>query len=693
LHFITEHSIYWLIPAFVAALGLSVLSYWKESRNEFTIKQKYALGSLRFAALFLLFFLLLHPLLMRQIEHIEKPLIIIAQDNSQSLAHGKDSSFMKNEYLAMRTKMIDQLSKQYEVQLLSFGEKVRDEETIDYQDAMTDISAVGDYIYENFGNRNIGALILSTDGIFNQGINPLFAFDRIQVPIYTLASGDTSVRKDLSIQSVRHNKIAFRNNKIPVEIAVHALQAAGEQANLELLHQGKLIFSKKIDFNANNILHQIKTSFVVSDAGLQYFELRLTHLNDEITYLNNQKTFYIDVLESKEKIGILYEAPHPDISALKQSLNTSLNYEVEAIQIDRFEANIEEYNLLIMYGLPSIRYPLEQLLQKSKQTQTPLFFILSNTSDMAAIDKQWDALRIDARNFLINESGVALNDRFDKFSISESMRSFLDELPPLYSPYGKYDASPVLQTLLFQKIGALTTDLPLLAFAEKDNTKYGILTGEGIWRWRLTDYRKNKNHLSFDEFFGKIVQYLSLKIKKKNFVVSAHRQYSENENVKLEAQVYNETYEPVLTDNVKLLIYNSKGEQFAFQFVEDGNHYSVDAGRLPPGKYHYVATASNEKKTRKEKGQFVINPIHIELSVLQANHHVLHRLAKASGGRFYQLNRMKQMTEDLLHSKTIKPNLKYEKRFMDLMDYLLLLGLIVFFLALEWFLRKRLGIY
>ncbi len=38
---------------------------------------------------------------------------------------------------------------------------------------------------------NLGAVVLAGDGIYNQGVEPLFAASGLSVPIYTIALGDT----------------------------------------------------------------------------------------------------------------------------------------------------------------------------------------------------------------------------------------------------------------------------------------------------------------------------------------------------------------------------------------------------------------------------------------------------------------------------------------------------------------------
>ena len=50
-------------------------------------------------------------------------------------------------------------------------------------------------------------VVLSSDGLYNQGSNPLFHKIAKSVPFYTIPLGDTSVLKDVRITEIHYNEI------------------------------------------------------------------------------------------------------------------------------------------------------------------------------------------------------------------------------------------------------------------------------------------------------------------------------------------------------------------------------------------------------------------------------------------------------------------------------------------------------
>jgi hypothetical protein len=65
--------------------------------------------------------------------------------------------------------------------------------------------------------------------------------------------------------------------------------------------------------------------------GVRKFTVSLAPVKNELSVQNNTETFYIEVLDARQKILLLYDGPHPDISVIKQSVESNRNFEVKAV--------------------------------------------------------------------------------------------------------------------------------------------------------------------------------------------------------------------------------------------------------------------------------------------------------------------------------------------------------------------------
>lgn len=216
--------------------------------------------------------------------------------------------------------------------------------------------------------------------------------------------------------------------------------------------------------------------------------------------------------------------------------------------------------------------------------------------------------------------------------------------------------------------------------------------GEGIWKWKLEEAKNEQNLPLVDEIITKAVQYLSVKDDKRKFkVYSSKSTYEENENIVLNAVLYNDAYEAVNTPDVKVQLKNSEGKVYNYTFSKFGVTYRLDAGALPQGNYTYVANTSLGSNNYTASGAFYVNALIAEYQQTTANHQLLFTMAQQSGGKFYSPNDIAKIADELEKSGQVKTISYEDRRYEELISLKWLFAFIVLLLATEWFLRKRNG--
>jgi len=189
---ITGYPNWYILMCIMAGILGSMILYFREYRSEFSILLKRVLGVIRFLLITTITFLLLSPLLKLNSYNVEKPVIMIAQDNSMSMIMNEDSAFYRDQYIPLLNGLVEDLQDEYEVRMFTFGDDVEAIsstmfDTLSFDERQTDMSALFSIFDIRFVNRNIGALIIASDGIYNHGFNPLYHASGIDYPVYTLA--------------------------------------------------------------------------------------------------------------------------------------------------------------------------------------------------------------------------------------------------------------------------------------------------------------------------------------------------------------------------------------------------------------------------------------------------------------------------------------------------------------------------
>ncbi len=684
---------FWLVLLCIACgLTFSGLLYYRNKKDDLNKTLTVVLAVVRFIAVSLIALLLLAPLIQKMIQEVEEPLLVFLQDNSQSIVLAGDSTYYQDNYIPEMEAFLETMSDDFDTRLYAFGEYVRDDE-ISFSDRMTNISDVFREIDARYSNRNIGAVVLAGDGIYNRGANPLYASAAANYPVYTMALGDTVPRRDLIMKRVNHNRITYLGNRFPVEVIVEAFESRGMSSRLTISRDGEEVFGEDISFTSNHQVQTVALQLEADEPGMQQYSVALSPLQGEVNLQNNTGDFFIDVIDGRQQILILANGPHPDVGAIRQSLEENDHYEIESAMFKDFDGSLEAYDLVIMHQLPSNDHPSGRLFDEAGELGSSILYVVGSQTNISAFNAMQQALEIQPRSDDFVETLAHFNRSFVLFTLPESAIGLLDVLPPLFSPFANYRGAADANVLLYQKIGQVITEQPLVLFAESGQSRTGIITGEGLWRWRLNAFMRQGNHHAFDEMLSRIVQFLALQEDRSLFRVSAENLVFENDAVVFDAELYNRNYELINEPEVQLFLTNEEGVEFSYIMGRTANAYRLDAGTQAPGQYLWEARVTVGNEVYTDEGLFNVRSLDLESLQTIADHNLLFQLANNTGGQLFYPGEWDDMRMHINNREDIHDRLYSHKEFVEVINMKALFFIILLLLAAEWFVRKRSGGY
>jgi len=635
-------------------------------------KLKKLLFVIRTFFITLLAVLLLNPVVKSIHKTKHKPIVILAQDISESIP---DSIALQ-----LLTKISKQLT-DFEVHEFSFSDKVNKGFSINNSGLTTNYSNLFKDMNSRFANQNIAGLVLATDGLYNSGSNPLYD-NRINFPIYPIAQGDTLIKKDISIAKVLKNEIAFLGNTFPLEITLSAQQCKGESIQVEIWNKGKKIHTEDRVISTDDEYQKVKINLLAEDVGLQYYTIAVSQLPNEKNSRNNSYTAYVEVIDSRYKILLLTQKTHPDIAAYKSAIEKNKNYAVEQVNIIDFNGSFEAYQLVVIFGIQE-NNPL--LTQLEKANVPLLVFDIQQNSNL----KLTSAFSFKSRASL-EEVKAVKSESFSKFTFSPELLNLIQDAPPLQTPFGKYTLQIGSELVIVQQVGVQVTSKPIILIDEANGRKLAFITAEGFWKWKLYDYANVKNNVAFDELFSKLTQYLVLQEDKSKFRIDYKKQFAENSNIYFEASFYNESYELINDKEISLVIQNEKGDEFDYEFSKSLERYNLNVGVLDVGKYTFLAKAKGSELIRK--GSFDVRAIQLEQLYTVANHKLLFQLANSSGGKLFYPNQSDKIITAIKKSKNNFISVSSKEKLKGMINIPLILLSLLVLISLEWFLRKYNGL-
>ena len=693
MRFISDISVWWLLPWMLVSFFTTFFLYKNEPWfQEIKKSWRYCLKALRFSSIFLIGILLIGLLFEAISYRIEKPYFITLVDNSSSMLNYKDSSVIKSKIESFQASMKETYGDKFDFIQYTVGSKVIENGKIDFKESNSALSDGFESIYSNFYNRNIGGIAFFSDGNFNKGVNPIYSADKINLtPIFTIGVGDTIPKKDQYIKEVESNEIAFLHNKFPVEVDIEAIKVGKSNATVSITQNGNTIASQSVNFlDGKYDYKHISFLLEANKVGHQQYTVSISHKDGEFSRKNNSRSFYIEVLDARSKILLLTAAPHPDISALKSVIEKDENVEVISELTKDWNINVEKIDLIIWHE-PGILYD-EEILKRIQSAKIPILYFIGPNTNNSIIKKLPIGMTINSSGQL-DEIQAKLNTDFQNFEVSSELQTALNFFPPLKSKFGEIKLNSSNEVFLYQRIGSIQKKDPLLFFGSQNNVKYGVVYGEGIWKWKMNEYVRLGDQRNFNELIQKITQYLIIKQNASSLRVSTPKIFSKDDEILIKAEFYNSSLELITTPTIDFILKNEKNKVSKHQFGVVNNFYKMSLGNLKPGKYSWVASCKYNGKTFSKSGVFVVEDLLIETLDSYSNHNLLNQISANSNGKFYNLKNVNQLIDDIQNRNDIVEMSYKETAFNDLIDYKILFVLLILLLTVEWFLRRWFGAY
>ena len=679
---------FYLIFIFVAiGFAFSLLLYNNERKQKyFSTKILYILFLLRWLTFISISVFLLRPKIIKSELVEEKPILLFAQDNSKSILSNEDSVFFKSSYEDSIYRKLEELNKFYDLRTCVFGQKILKDTSFSFVDNSTNFDELYDFINNKYHGTNLTDVIVASDGIVNMGKDLPYLSISPSISVNTITLGDTMKYDDIKVKTVNNNKYALLGNDFPIEISLFCNESF-DDVKIHLYSGNELIQEKKFK-SLNKGLTNLTLINKADQKGIKNFKVVVSSRKADKNLLNNSKRTSIEVIDYSQKILILTSCSHPDISAMNWALEDQLKSKVTTFQIDQFTENITDFDLLVFYK-PSQSKPLMKLVEKSRQLEIPSLVVLGSEIKTNASENLLFGLKQNKFKGT-NEVGALLNEDFKSFGFGEKWLNLISEFPPLSVPFSiDYNLVSSANILVYQSVNNLKMPYPLIYFFNNRNVKHGVIIGEGIWRWKMAEYKLNNNANTFKDFFRKIVQYLKKIDKKSRLNSLVPKNNSQNKPLYIYAEYYNELMEIEAEADIIFSYKDSTGKEYFKNLISRDNFYDLKLTGLPIGNYSYKITVEDAIEQILSSGEFSIIPSNIEKLNTVSNPKKLAVLNQ--NGRTYTFSEIQILIDKLKLANKDKIKTHLEQKQKDLINYKWLLMLLILPFS-EWFLRKNKGL-
>ena len=676
-----------LVGAGYAALQYSAKAPWGKRLN-------YALAALRFAVVSFLCYLLLAPVIKTTTTRTEAPTVVLAVDNSQSVALFTPPAVLGQATSGL-TKLAETLrGRGFTVEtrtLTSTPSRPARPDWLRFGATTTDLDQLLAGTRDAYNGRNLAGVVLLSDGLVNQGRSP--AYSEFNFPIYSVAVGDTIPKKDLRLTGLTYNRVAFSGNKFPIEAELGFEGYAGSAATVELREGRRVLESRRVALSAGRRRVRVPFQLTAPAPGKRRYEIRIVPQPGEFTALNNARTAFIEIVKGKLRVLLAGAAPHPDLKALRAAILANDNFDLTLALpgVNPLKAGAD-FDVAILHQLPAQGGLGNEILAQVKARKTPALYIIGAQSDLGAYNQLGAGLTIQPRGAQTDEVTPLPNPGFARFATDEEAARRFAQYPPAPVPFGELRLGTGAEAALWQRVGRLPTQKPLLVFGGPTDRRQATLLTDGSWQWRLQEAVEHDDKPeAYDRLIIRTLQLLTQNANKKRLdVYPTQDVFGTQDDVMLGAETYNAVFERLYNQQIALTLTDEKKQTRRFSFANPEDGSPLHLGPLPAGLYRLQARATLGGQAQQDTGELLVQSQPLEALESKADHNLLAQLSRRSGSRLYYPAQLDKLAQDILKAN-YKPVITAEEDLKDLINLKWIFFVILAFLTVEWAVRKYSG--
>ena len=687
----TAYSPWFILLCLAVGAGYAALLY--SARAPWSRAINYALAGLRFVVVSFLCFLLLSPFIKTTTTRTEAPTVVLAVDNSQSI-----SLFTPAPALSQLTTGLPRLAatlreKGFRVETRTLTRPGANPDSLRFTASRTDLNQLLADSREANADHNLAGVVLVSDGLVNQGQEPQFS--EFNFPIFSVALGDTIAKKDLRLTDLVYNRVAFSGNKFPLEAEIGYEGYAGGAATVEVREGGRVLESRRVALPPGR--RRVRTTFQLSAPapGKRRYEVRVLPQAGEFTVVNNARTAFIEIVKGKLRVLLAGAAPHPDLKALRAAIlaNNNFNLTLAVAGVGQPLPPSASFDVAVLHQLPARGGLGQELLARVRAAKVPVLYVLGAQSDFGAYNQLNAGLNVQPRGAQTDDVTPLPNPGFARLPLDEESRRRFGQYPPVPVPFGDARLGNGAEAALWQQVGRLPTQKPLLVFGSASATpRTATLLAENTWQWRLAEAIAHDDHPeAYDRLISRTLQLLTQNANKKRLdVYPTQDVFGTQDDVTLGAETYNAVFERIYDQKIILTLTDSarKARTVTFANAPDGS--PLHLGPLPAGLYRYQARATLGGQAQQASGELLVQNQPLEAQESKADHRLLAQLSRRSGGRLYYPSQLDKLAQDI-EKANFKPALSSEEDLKDLVNLKWLFFALVALLGAEWATRKYQG--
>ncbi|HTZ60271.1 MAG TPA: hypothetical protein VMB49_19315 [Acidobacteriaceae bacterium] len=581
----------------------------------------------------------------------------------------------------------------------------------------------------------IGAVVLLSDGAENSSDGSsdlaretLQALHARRLPVHTIGFGKERLAHDVELSDVRVATRAMAGSRIPATVTFHQRGYAGSKAVLVVRDGDKTLGSREVTFGGDGTTQVETVFFGPGDAGAESLNFSLGPLAGEENTANNSITRLLSVNDDKRRILYVEGEPRWEYKFIRRAEDDDKIVQV-ASMLRTTENKIYRQGISDPTELEN-GFPVrpEELFRYQGiilgSVEAGYFNPLQQELLREFVDRRGGGLLFLGGRFALGDGGWGGSSLVDLLptTLPNSRTTFhrdpatveltaagsdspitrllddpaknIDRWKKLTYIMDYQDAGtpkPGATTLLQMNAGG--RKLPLLITQNYGRGRTAVMATSGTWRWQMSQPLGDPAH---DLFWQQLLRWLVQETPGQVLVTAANQTLMDDGHIQLTANVRDKQYMPAPDAKVTAHMIGPDGISAMVDMAPAADQPGVFRASWTaekPGSYMAEVTAQRtDGKAFVDLGSDAlpfqrINGVAENFHTTQ-NRDLLERLASETGGRYWQLNELNRLPNEISYSDA-GISVRDVKELWNMPIVFLWLLLLM---AAEWLLRRKWGV-
>jgi uncharacterized membrane protein len=731
------------------ALLLTVFIYFVYIRPRLRLSKpiKATLVLLRTALIALIVFLLLRPIVVVSSVIPRSSYVAVLVDDSLSMRL-KDMpggatrlESVKQALLAEQNSFMTRLEEKFKTDLYGFSEELfglKRGQDLYGEGRSSDLGGGIDEVVKRSAGIPLSAVVVATDGAANvpRDLGAILRELRARdVPVYTIGVGSTSRAMDAELARLNVPRRVLVGSRVNLEVLVSLNGYGAKKALIAVREDGRATKTEEFNLRGNET-QTINMEFVASTPGWHRYSVEITPLDGELTIENNKQESLVEVIEGPLRVLYVEGEPRWELGKIRESLQPSeknvilvslqrtgenkfyrqgIGSQQELVSgFPKTEDELFAYQGLILGSVEASFFTVEQMRNIESFVSRRGGGLLAIGGRLAFDGGKYRGTPVaDALPVVLEGRTTDVAESFAPVFKPQLTRSgqahpitrlnedraislkTWTELPPISVSESLNSVKPGATVLLeAHRVGSNAASsgqtAPLLVQQRYGRGQSLAFTAADTWRWRMKMDSKSNAH---ETFWRQMLRYLVSNSPMQTEIAAEHDVFAVNDTVRIIADLRDKQYNPVSDVGASARVIKPSGATIEvplkFTALNDLKNYTGEfkADELGQHRIELVSNSSNIGSA-KAQSSILVSELNREFYSAAQNSELLKRIAAETGGKYYQLDELESLVDDLTYRRTPYSE-RATKELWDMpINFILIIGLV----SAEWFLRKREGL-